>query len=171
MRCLQRLAQYLMVVNVVIARLRPADAAALYACVAANREHLANMRWAATATLESVREHLTTTRDAMYGIYTYGELHGCVSLRPLDDGHWLLGYWLGHFLRGSGVVTEAARQLLSAYFAGSTLQHRVVAMTTPVNIPSQRVLAKLGFSQDPYDGGPWYTYGLDILPKRPTRGK
>lgn len=64
---------------------------------------------------------------------------------PLEIG-WLLGkpYW------GQGYAPEAARAWLD--YAFNTLKAREVAAWTAVsNLPSQRVMQKLGMTRDPQD--------------------
>ena len=55
-----------------------------------------------------------------------------------------LGYAFGRPFWGRGFATEAGRAVL-AEALGPLGFHRVVAVTLPVNLASQRVLAKLGF--------------------------
>jgi ribosomal-protein-alanine N-acetyltransferase len=55
-----------------------------------------------------------------------------------------LGYAFGRDFWGRGLATEAARAVVAEAFGPLALQ-RVVAVTKPVNLGSQRVLAKLGF--------------------------
>jgi ribosomal-protein-alanine N-acetyltransferase len=55
-----------------------------------------------------------------------------------------LGYAFGRPYWGRGFATEAARAVLAEALGPLGLE-RVVAVTKPVNLASQRVLAKLGF--------------------------
>lgn len=54
------------------------------------------------------------------------------------------GYRLVPEVRGRGYATEAGAALLS--FAASTFRGELLAMIDPTNEPSQRVIAKLGFT-------------------------
>jgi ribosomal-protein-alanine N-acetyltransferase len=55
-----------------------------------------------------------------------------------------LGYAFGRTFWGRGLATEAGRAVLAEALGPLGLE-RVVAVTKPVNLGSQRVLAKLGF--------------------------
>ncbi len=130
---------------VTIRRLLPCNAVTLYALIAANRAHLSNMVWAGTATLDSTRDHLVKTEDLMYGVYARGLLCGVVSLRPIGPESYMLGYWIAQAHQGQGIITAACRLMFDAYFVGDARLQRVVAITKPTNLASQRVLGKLGF--------------------------
>lgn len=148
--------------TVTIARLLPDNAEAFYAVIAANREHLSNMVWAKTATLQSTLNHLKTTRDIMYGIYTAGKLCGCVSLRNIGCDSYLLGYWVAEECQRQGVVTQAARHMIEAYFVGYARKQTIVAMTRAENLASQRVLEKLCFKRQPQFTTDWVNFELEI---------
>jgi ribosomal-protein-alanine N-acetyltransferase len=60
-----------------------------------------------------------------------------------------LGYWIDEAQQGSGLTSEAAREVLRFAF-GPLRLHRVQAGTLPHNAASQRVLAKVGFRQEGY---------------------
>jgi RimJ/RimL family protein N-acetyltransferase len=71
-----------------------------------------------------------------------------------------VGWWLAHEHWGNGYATEGARAALD--FAFNELQRtEVVAITTPVNVRSQRVMQRLGMTRDPRDDfeHPWIAEG------------
>ncbi|GAB4186841.1 MAG: GNAT family N-acetyltransferase [Wenzhouxiangellaceae bacterium] len=71
---------------------------------------------------------------------------GWVLLRPTDDRQWIeVGYRLMRRCWGQGIATEAAAAALEIAFQRWRVD-RVMAVTHPENQPSQRVLDKLGFS-------------------------
>jgi RimJ/RimL family protein N-acetyltransferase len=78
---------------------------------------------------------------------------------PPVDGGAEIGFDLAPGARGRGYATEALCAL-----AGWALHqpgvHRVLATTTPANQPSQRVLARAGFSRAPEHGEPCGPAGL-----------
>lgn len=58
-----------------------------------------------------------------------------------------LGYWLGLPYVGRGHMTEAVRALMSHSFETLRL-HRVEAAVQPANVPSRRVLERVGFVKE-----------------------
>jgi ribosomal-protein-alanine N-acetyltransferase len=58
-----------------------------------------------------------------------------------------LGYWIDAEHQSKGYMTEALRSAVSFAFDDLGL-HRVQAAVMPKNIPSLRVLAKLGFRKE-----------------------
>lgn len=76
---------------------------------------------------------------------------GCFG-PPGEDGLVEIGYGLVESARGDGLMTEIVATLCSAIEAtGAT----VIAHTDPRNVPSHRVLARLGFRHEGEDGGEW----------------
>ncbi|MDP4002234.1 GNAT family N-acetyltransferase [Methylobacterium sp. NEAU K] len=61
------------------------------------------------------------------------------------DGAPRLGYWLGRPWWGAGLMSEAARALVHAYFAYAGGE-RIEASALPSNPASRRVLEKAGFA-------------------------
>lgn len=58
-----------------------------------------------------------------------------------------LGYWMSVVYISNGYMTEALRPVCN--FAFTTLRlHRIEAACLPNNVPSQRVLTKVGFTQE-----------------------
>ncbi|GGS14862.1 MULTISPECIES: GNAT family N-acetyltransferase [Actinokineospora] len=58
-----------------------------------------------------------------------------------------VGYWVGTHAAGGGVATAAVAMVVDHCFASAGL-HRVEATVRPENVPSLRVLAKLGFREE-----------------------
>jgi RimJ/RimL family protein N-acetyltransferase len=80
---------------------------------------------------------------------------GTVLLLPLDDatgptGEVEIGWHLHPDYQGRGLVTEAARALLSA--AARAGQERVLALTDPDNAASQAVAGRLGLADEGLTG-------------------
>lgn len=67
-----------------------------------------------------------------------------------------VGWWLAHEHWGHGYATEGARAALDFAF-GELKRPEIVAITTPVNQRSQRVMQRLGMTRDPNDDfeHPW----------------
>ena len=134
-----------------ISRLTPTDAVELYCVVDANRIYLDNMVWAKGASLELTRAYLVNTKDVVYGIYNRGYLAGVVSLRPIAVDSWMIGYWLGEYHRGRGIVPKAAQLMFDAYLIGAASKRTVVATVRITNTASHSVLRKLGFKPMEFD--------------------
>jgi RimJ/RimL family protein N-acetyltransferase len=82
-----------------------------------------------------------STRDA-------GRFVGGCGLFPLpDDSAIEIAYRLPHACWGQGYATEAARAVLAHGFETLALP-RIVGVTFPENVPSQRVLLKIGMRED-----------------------
>jgi ribosomal-protein-alanine N-acetyltransferase len=71
-----------------------------------------------------------------------------------------VGWWLAHDYWGRGYVTEAARLALDFAFAGLG-RSEVVALTAALNVRSQRVMQRLGMTNDRRDDfeHPWVETG------------
>ncbi len=76
-----------------------------------------------------------------------GAMAGEAGLLPLGEAgpEIELGYAFGSAFWGRGLATEVGGALLAEAFGPLGLE-RVVAVTLPENLASQRVLAKLGFA-------------------------
>ncbi len=78
-----------------------------------------------------------------FAIELSGDLVGCISYWPYDDGAVEIGYWLGREFWGQGIVTKALSALLgSSVFPAIP---KVVAKVADENIGSHKVLEKCGF--------------------------
>ena len=137
-------------------RLRPADEAEL---VALDSDALV-MRYVGSPpgvrthdeTVDRVRQRI----QADHGLAGWwivegkddGAFHGVGLLLAMPEGDDVeVGYRLARASWGQGIATEAAAALIDHAFAALRLP-RVVAVTYPDNLPSRRVLAKLGFAHE-----------------------
>jgi [ribosomal protein S5]-alanine N-acetyltransferase len=76
-----------------------------------------------------------------------GAFHGLGALIRMPDGDDVeVAYRLARSAWGRGIATEAAGALVS-HALGALALPRVVAVTYPDNVASQRVLDKLGFER------------------------
>lgn len=138
---------------------QPGDAAALFALVDRNRQHLrARLYWVdrcqavtdSAAFIARAAAVARTNRTPTWGIWYDGQLAGTVSFHPID---WstrtaLLGYWLDAGLQRRGIVTAAVRALISYGFEQLGVA-RVRIVCSPNNLSSQAIAAKLGFVRRP----------------------
>jgi ribosomal-protein-alanine N-acetyltransferase len=75
---------------------------------------------------------------------------GCITLENIERGPFLscrLGYRMDFEERNKGYMTEALRAVIRYAFDGLDL-HRIEAAVMPLNLPSLRVVQKLGFQQE-----------------------
>jgi ribosomal-protein-alanine N-acetyltransferase len=98
-----------------------------------------------------IEVYISHQRSAGYAFWAVveratGALAGEAGLIPFggEGPDVELGYAFGRAFWGRGLATEAARAVLAEAFGPLGLK-RVVAVTKPANLGSQRVLAKLGF--------------------------
>jgi len=148
-------------------RLRPADEAALIAL----DSDPAVMRYVGSPpgvrthdeTVERVRQRIEADHDERGWWAVEGKdgdtFHGLGLLLPMPAGGDVeVGYRLARRSWGQGIATEAASALVDHAFARLALP-RVVAVVYPDNLPSRRVLAKLGFTPN----GPREYEGAHVL--------
>lgn len=76
-----------------------------------------------------------------------GEFVARIVAAPKEDGTAELGYVTALHRQGEGIAVECAHRLLEHLFEVDR-QHRVIAGTDPRNIPSNRILEKLGFRRE-----------------------
>jgi RimJ/RimL family protein N-acetyltransferase len=97
------------------------------------------------------REGWLADRTARFAMFerTTNELLGTVELDGIDlrRSQAELGYWIRSDRTGRGYTTECARHLLQYAFVNLSL-HKVRADVAVGNVPSVRVLEKLGFKQE-----------------------
>ena len=119
-------------------------------------------------------DHYDETGD--FGVYQVvardtGEVVGGIGfIHPPEDGAVEVGYGLAESARGRGFATESLQAVAArASQLGATT---VVAMTAVDNIPSQRVLERLGFLRldvvvEDEEDGPLYRWelGIDAVPQ------
>jgi RimJ/RimL family protein N-acetyltransferase len=131
-----------------------ADAPALHA-VYGDPSTFRYMQREPAASVEETRELLAekaAQQDKLgFSIWTVCERAseravGVCGLQPLEGGPDIeLGYHMEHAVRGRGLATEAGRACLIAGFDQLGLD-RIVAVTAPENVPSRRVMKKLGMT-------------------------
>jgi len=101
-------------------------------------------------TVERVRQRIGADHGAL-GFWVVegrdgGGAIGLVALLPMPAGGDIeLAYRLARRAWGRGLATEAASAII-AYAFGAARLPRLVAVTYPDNVASQRVLARLGFT-------------------------
>ncbi len=143
--------------RVVLRRWREEDAAALFAAIAASRDHLARwFPWPAQHrevddTRAFIREqggHWSLHRHAGLGICRRadGALLGSlgVSARDWSVPAFELGYWLGRDAEGRGYASEAVRLMTRFLFEGLRAE-RVAIGCDARNARSKAVPERLGF--------------------------
>ncbi len=143
--------------RVVLRALNPKDARELLAIVSASRAELGRfMTWPremmdlehARRFIALGREGWLTERTARFGMMSRltGELLGTVEVDSIDfrKSQGELGYWIRSDRAGLGYTTEAARAVLH-YAFGTLSLNKVRADVAVGNVPSAKVLDKLGF--------------------------
>ncbi|WP_316831127.1 GNAT family protein [Pedobacter aquatilis] len=76
------------------------------------------------------------------------EVVGSIGVHPLTDIYAKnaeMGYWISESLWGKGIIPLAVKEMLNYGFETFDLE-RIFARTSHVNLPSQRVLKKVGFT-------------------------
>jgi RimJ/RimL family protein N-acetyltransferase len=102
-------------------------------------------------TLERVRQRIAADHGAL-GFWRVesraeGTFWGLAALIRMPEGNDVeLAYRLARHAWGRGIASEAAARLIDYAFHTAGLP-RLVAVTSPENIASQRVLDKLGFAR------------------------
>ncbi len=138
---------------------QPADAEALYATVAASREHIARwLPWTPQhTTVEASRAVIQQLNaqwergECAYGVFARetGELLGGLGLhlREADVPSYEIGYWLAAPAEGQGYITEAAAALVE-YVFGELGARRIEIRCNALNTRSAAVARRLGFTQE-----------------------
>jgi ribosomal-protein-serine acetyltransferase len=135
----------------------PADATALDALIAADRERLARfMPWAAGQTVHSTREFIAAALEqeaAENGfqavVVADGEVAGTVGFHRIDRHNLTtsIGYWLAARYEGRGLMSAAVEALIAHAFEAWGL-HRVELRIAPQNERSRALAARLGFTEE-----------------------
>lgn len=130
-------------------------------------------------TLDGQRELIAIDRERWDGslrlafavLLPSGEIVGRVALDNIVLGAWhnaTIGYWIDRAHNGLGLATHAV--LLAARFGFERAGlHRIQAGVMPRNLPSARVLAKLGFRHEGlaknylYINGVWEDHDIYAL--------
>lgn len=87
--------------------------------------------------------------DYTFGIFDRGALAGLISAHERDAHNHIarIGYWIDRDSAGRGLVTAAARTIVS--FAFQTLRaHRLEIRCAPENYSSRRIPERLGFTNE-----------------------
>jgi ribosomal-protein-serine acetyltransferase len=137
-------------------QLEPADASAIFAVVAANRDHLGRwLPWVESTHdagdtrefLEQVAENRSRGRTAAYGIWRGEELAGLVGLHDIDaaNGTAQIGYWIAERFQGRGLMTRAVQALIRMAFEELGLE-RIEIRCAAGNLRSQAIPKRLGFT-------------------------
>jgi ribosomal-protein-serine acetyltransferase len=137
--------------------LEEADAEAVYAVTAANREYLAQwMPWAAKSTLENTLEFIRAARKQLAenqgfqaAIVEDGGIVGAVGFHRLDWENLAtrIGYWIAEPAQGHGTVTRAVAALADHAFRGWKLK-RVEIRAGVDNHRSRAIPERLGFQEE-----------------------
>ena len=104
-------------------------------------------------TIERLGRYLRCWEDhglGMFGIRFRGaaDAVGWAGLQPLEEpGEMEVGYAFGKSAWGLGLATEAARAVVAWGFGERKLE-RIVAVASPANEASRRVMDKLGMSYE-----------------------
>lgn len=132
--------------NITLRTPKVADADELYAVIDANREHLTNLVWAASATRLSTEKFLSNvpSSERLKLILLDGRIVGMITLRKEHYHIQSIGYWLAHDVRRQGIMTEAVKRMLKYV----PKNHFVEAHVRKNNIASQKVLGANGFKHD-----------------------
>lgn len=134
------------------------DSNALYACVHANRAHLATwLPWVPltrspddTAAFIRSAQQLRNENTALHcAIYSNNELIGMIGIHALNVTHgWAkLGYWLAQSACGKGIMTKACHRLITYGFDQLHL-HRIEIAAATENQASRAIPERLGFTRE-----------------------
>lgn len=85
-----------------------------------------------------------------FGIFVDGRVAGEINMGNVHRGPFQngsVGYWIDQALAGRGFVPEALAVILRFAFEDLML-HRIVVPIVPRNIPSRRVVEKLGIREE-----------------------
>ncbi len=109
------------------------------------------------ASLVRMRERLERDGYGWWPVEVKGgaSFVGVIVLQEIPfDSHFTpameIGWWFAYDHWGNGYATEGARAALDFAF-GELQRSEIVAITTPVNVRSQRVMQRLGMTRDPND--------------------
>jgi len=91
---------------------------------------------------------LSATPKEIFAITINGEAVGSIGVHPKTDIHCKnaeIGYWIAEEFWGQGIVPEAVKLMVNYGFKTFDIT-RIYASTYDINIKSQRVLEKAGFT-------------------------
>lgn len=119
---------------------------------------------------------LSATPTEIFAITISGEAVGSIGVHPKTDIHCKnaeIGYWIGEEFWGNGIVPEAVKLMVNYGFKTFDIT-RIYASTYAINLKSQRVLAKAGFTFEAefketlYKNGTFYDEVIYGIRKSPT---
>jgi len=153
---------------------RPEDAAAVFAVVDSNREHLRVwLPWVdGSQTAQDTRAFLEHDTElsaqglgATYLIVDEGSLAGLAGLHNIDtvNRSLMIGYWLAKRCEGRGLVTRACDRLIEVAFHESGFE-RIVIRCAVGNTRSAAVPKRLGFAFEGIErhGQRWHNGFADL---------
>ena len=118
------------------------------------RQWLPWLDWSHTSadTADHIRQSLTRFKESngfSAGIWIAGQLAGAVGLHAIDARHRSssIGYWLAEDYRGSGIMTQTCRAVVSAAFEQYGL-HRIEIRCATGNLKSCAIAERLGFTHE-----------------------
>ena len=138
-------------------QLQPADAAALFAVVDANRTSLRTwLPWVdATRRLADSEKYIKDTlrdfkesRAFTCGIWAMGRLVGVIGHNRIDWANRVgfPAYWIVPASQGQGIMTQCCRAVIENAFTDLKVGRVVVAVATG-NLRAQKIPEKLGFTK------------------------
>jgi RimJ/RimL family protein N-acetyltransferase len=118
------------------------DAKELYDVVNFSRNHLTNLVWVKSATLESTEQFLKiksdyNSADELYGIFYEKRLIGTIEFRGTND----IGYWLRHDYRNKGIMSIVTKMMTE--IKGTHVE--LLAKIKHQNEYSRKILTNAGF--------------------------
>ena len=94
-----------------------------------------------------------------------GAFAGCVSLRPIEDAHWLEHFYLAPHLQGSGIGAAVLRELLERCDRDGTL----VRLNVLQGSPARRLYERHGFTLETEDSVDMFMVRAPVLAVRGAR--
>ena len=144
--------------DVVLKILEPEDADLLFVLIDSNRLYLRQwLPWVDTnITLENSKLFIQSTKEQkelnlgfQCGIWFHGALAGIIGFFRID---WMnrsveIGYWLGEYFQGYGIMIKACRALVDYAFYEYRL-NRVQIRCATGNKKSNAIIERLGFIKE-----------------------
>jgi len=144
--------------NLIMRTLSASDAAAIYATIDANRQHLRKwLPWVdatkspadTVAVITDWVADLKRGSDIVLGIYADGVYVGNIGLHGIKshNNSAMIGYWLAENQQGRGIITACVSALTT--FALNTLElNRIYINCAEGNAKSRAVPERLGYKQE-----------------------
>jgi RimJ/RimL family protein N-acetyltransferase len=149
--------------SVVLRALNETDVDSYVALVRANEYHLTkygDYRDLYPVAASSILQGLRSRPNFAFGVWLHAVLIGRVDLVRRDDRNVVLGYWLDGTHTGRGYATAACEALIEYARHGLSVAD-VWAGVTKGNVPSERLLERLGFDRVA-DMGKYTRFHLDL---------